>query len=78
MAFIFAGYSVAGYGWILLRGYDIPLRSWMSPLRPYTWPSGTPPTIPDTQLFPTSTAASTASSTSGGGSVNPGGTPTPV
>lgn len=73
MAMIFAGYSVAGYGWILLRGYDIPLRAWMSPLHPYTWPQGTPPPIPDTELFPGSTSTSTTSSGTGGGTPTPGG-----
>lgn len=67
MAFIFAGYSVGSYGWVLLRGYDIPLRAWFSPLHPYTWPSGTPPTIPDTQLFPGSSQASTTSTSGGSG-----------
>jgi len=49
---IFAGYSAGSYGWILLRGYDIPFRSWVSPLNPYKWPAGGPPMIPPTQILP--------------------------
>ncbi len=52
MAFIFAGYSVGGFGWVLIRGYNITFRSWMSPLNPYQWPAGGPGLIPDQQLFP--------------------------
>ncbi len=70
MAFVFAGYSVSSYGVILLKGWDIPFRSWMSPLNPWQWPAGgAVPLIPDTKLFPTS--ASTAAS-SGTSSTNPG------
>ena len=46
-------YGVGSYGWVLLRGWDIPARAWFSPLNPYQWPKGgTPPVIPDTAVFP--------------------------
>lgn len=45
-------YAVGGYGWCLMRGYDIPFRAWVSPLHPYQWPQGGPATIPDNKLFP--------------------------
>lgn len=47
-------YAVGSYGWVLLRGWDIPFRAWVSPLNPYQFPSGGPGPIPDTQLFPSS------------------------
>lgn len=50
----FAAYTLTSYGWILLKGWNIPFRAWVSPLNPYAWPkNGTePPTIPGSQLFP--------------------------
>jgi len=45
-------YSVSSWGYVLLRGWDIPFRRWVSPLNPYTWPAGGPPPIPDNQLLP--------------------------
>jgi hypothetical protein len=54
MAVVFAGYTVSSYGWVLLKGWNIPFRQWVSPLNPYTWPAGgaEPPPIPASQLFP--------------------------
>lgn len=49
---VFAGYTVASYGVVLLRDYDIPWRRWINPLDPWTWPEGKPPAIPATQIFP--------------------------
>jgi hypothetical protein len=76
MAVVFAGYTVGSYGWVLLKGWDIPFRSWISPLSTYTWPAGgaEPPPIPATQLFPSSAAASggTAADSTGTGSSQPG------
>ena len=46
------GYAVGSYGYVLVRGWDIPVRAWFSPLNPYQWPPGGPGTIPDSQLFP--------------------------
>ncbi len=74
MAFIFTGYSVSSYGVILLKGWDIPFRSWISPLNPWQWPAGgAVPLIPATRLFPTSTPSAAANV--GGGSA--GGIPSP-
>lgn len=50
-ALLYGGYIVASFGWIMLRGWDIPFRSWVSPLNPYQW-AGTPSPIPATQIFP--------------------------
>lgn len=60
MLFAFAAYTVGGYGYVLVRGYDIPFRSWVSPLNPYQWPPGGPSQIPDTQLWPSKASASSA------------------
>ena len=51
MAFLFAGYTVGGYGWVLLRGYNVPFTNWVSPLHPYTG-AFSPGTIPDTVVYP--------------------------
>ena len=56
---VFAAYTVGGWGYVLVRGWNIPLRAWVSPLHPYQWPAGrNPDQIPDTQIFPS--GASTA------------------
>lgn len=49
---VFAGYTVASYGIVLLRGYDIPLAQWVNPLDPWQWPSADIPTVPPGQVFP--------------------------
>jgi hypothetical protein len=53
---IFAGYAIASYGVVLLRGWDITFRSWVDPLHAYVWPSQIPH-IPATQVFATPVAA---------------------
>jgi hypothetical protein len=60
MVVTFGAYTVGSYGWVLLKGWDIPLRAWVSPLNPYQWPKdGTEPdTIPPAQLFPTGKGSS--------------------
>ena len=51
--FAFAGYTVISYGYVLIRGWNIPWKSWVNPLAPYQWPSsGTPKPVPSTQVFP--------------------------
>ena len=49
---IMAGYAIASYGVVLLRGYDIRWSSWINPLNPYVWPAGPVPNVPPTQVFP--------------------------
>ena len=79
MGIVFAGYSVGSYGWVLLQGWDIPLRSWVSPLHPFVWPSGDPPTTPPNKLFPSSKTAGTGTTAaSGSGSKAKGGAPKPA
>ena len=50
---MFAGYTVASYGYVLLRGWDIGWRDWVDPLHAYQWPAGgVPDTIPPGRVFP--------------------------
>lgn len=51
---VFAGYAIATYGIVLLRGYDITPRQWIDPLHPWTWPAkgADIPKVPATQLWP--------------------------
>ena len=70
---LFFGYTMASFGWILIRGYDIPFRAWISPLNPYSWQgfSGSVNLIPATQIFPTGTSGGGVEGTVPGG-LNPG------
>lgn len=53
MIVAFAGYAIASYGYVLIRGWDISWASWINPLSPYKWPaSGSPATVPASQVFP--------------------------
>ena len=69
MVVLFAGYTMGSYGWVLLKGWDIPFRQWVSPLHPYEWPPGgaDPPPIPPDRLFPSSKAGATGPSGGAGG-----------
>lgn len=51
---IFAGYTAASYGLILMKSWEIPFRAWVSPLHPYQWPAdgSPPPKMPAGQLLP--------------------------
>jgi hypothetical protein len=73
MVGLFAAYGMASYGWVLVKGYNIPFRSWWSPLNPYQWPpAGSPiPTVPQGFLMPTSAAPGATQAASGGGGQNP-------
>jgi hypothetical protein len=46
---IFGGYTIASYGWVLLRGWDITAKQWIDPLHPYQWDLKP---VPKGQLFP--------------------------
>ena len=38
MLTLWAGYALSSWGWILLKGWDICLKEWVSPINPYQWP----------------------------------------
>lgn len=64
---LFGGYAVGSYGYVLIKGYNITAREWFSPLNPYTWPaSGAIPTVPQGNIFPTSSASPASQAASGG------------
>lgn len=48
-----AAYGVGSWGWVLIKGYNIPFADWFNPVHPYQWPQGTPPMVPQGRLFPT-------------------------
>jgi len=69
-----AAYGLGSWGYILIRGWNIPFTAWFSPLNPYQFPPGGPVPIPDTQLFPggASAAAPAAEQQTPGTHVTPG------
>jgi hypothetical protein len=48
---LFAGYAVTSYGVVLLKGWNVPWRSWIDPLHPYRWPPAGPGQIKG-RVFP--------------------------
>lgn len=68
-----AGYAIGTYGYILVKGWDIPWSAWVTPVSPYTWPKppATPPLIPDGQLFPSAASAAQSGLVTKGPVVNP-------
>jgi hypothetical protein len=50
MLLAWAGYSVASWGYCLIRGYDVKFTDWINPAHPYQgWP---PPQAPADQIIP--------------------------
>ena len=58
MVVAWAGYGLASWGHVLLKDQDITLVEWMNPVHPFDWGNGQPGKIPDTQVNPSSKAAS--------------------
>jgi hypothetical protein len=61
MAVLWGGYALASWGYVLVKGWNIPLRAWVSPLHPYQWPGGgkDPEKIPQGKVWPTAAAGAT-------------------
>jgi hypothetical protein len=59
MLIVWGGYALGSWGWAMTKGYDITLRSWVSPLHPYQWPPGgvAPATIPANRVWPAAAPA---------------------
>lgn len=79
---VWAGYAVSSWGYVLVKGWDISLREWVSPLHPYRF-SGTPAKLPDTVILPgqssaTSGGAAEASGAAGGGAAGEAGLGSPA
>lgn len=54
IAVLFAGYAIASYGHVLLKGWDITFRQWIDPVHPWQWPAkgADIPKVPATQFLP--------------------------
>ena len=60
MLLVFTGYGVGSWGWLLVKGENITLREWFSPLHPYTGPLDGNGKVPQGSIFPTSKKGSGA------------------
>lgn len=67
---VWLGYGVYSWGWVLVKGYDIPAGQWFNVVHPYEWPpKGTdPPLIPAGSLLPPGTGATPGAAGQGGSS----------
>lgn len=52
MALVWAGYGVGTWGYVLVKGYNITLREWFSPLHPWQGPLSKAGMVPQGQIFP--------------------------
>ena len=57
----FAGYGISTWGYVLIKGYNISLRQWFSPLHPYTGALDAAGMVPQGQIFPGGKAAAASS-----------------
>jgi hypothetical protein len=48
----FVAYTIGTWGFILVKGYNITLRQWVTPLHPFTGPLASAGTVPQGNLFP--------------------------
>lgn len=48
----FLGYAVGSYGYVLVRGWDIPVKAWVDPVHPWQWPAGAIPAAAPVKVFP--------------------------
>lgn len=53
-------YGLTTWGYILVKGYNITLRQWFSPLHPYQGGLSAAGTVPKGSIFPTSGKGSQA------------------
>ena len=69
----FVGYGVSTWGYLLVRGENITLREWFSPLKPFTGALDSNGKVPQGSIFPTSGKGAKAQAGSGSGTppVNP-------
>lgn len=62
----FLGYGLSTWGYILVRGENITLREWFSPLHPFTGALDSNGKVPPGSIFPTSGKGGTAGGGTGG------------
>lgn len=60
------GYGVSTWGYILVRGYNITLREWFSPLHPFTGTLDSNGCVPQGSIFPRAGKGGPCSASSGG------------
>lgn len=65
MILAWAGYGLGSWGYILVKGYNITLREWFSPLHPYTGDLASAGTVPQGQIFPGAAGGGQGGGTSG-------------
>lgn len=52
---VYAGYGLASWGYLVIKGQNVPFGAWMRPGRGvWDWSAGAAPPIPDTQVWPSS------------------------
>jgi len=51
------GYTLGSWGYVLVKGYNITLREWVTPLHPWTGPLDKNGHVPSGSVFPTAKAA---------------------
>lgn len=73
MMLMFAGYGVGSWGYLLVRGDNITLREWFSPLTPFTGPLDANGKVPQGSLLPTGKKAAATT----GKAAGKGGKPAP-
>jgi hypothetical protein len=56
IALAFAAYTLITWGYVLVKGENITLREWVSPLHPFTGPLDGNGKVPAGSLFPTGKA----------------------
>jgi hypothetical protein len=64
-AVIWAGYGVASYGWVMLKGYNVPAAKWFTPVGTFQW-SSDPGFVPKGKVFPGQAPGSGSGNTTSG------------
>lgn len=68
MVLVWAGYGVGSWGWLLVKGENITLREWFSPLHPFTGPLDSNGKVPQGSIFPTGKKGGSANTPASGAS----------
>lgn len=76
---IWAGYGIGSYGWVMLKGYNIPASKWFTPVGTFQWSGSGPGFVPKGQVFPGQAPGSGSGNTAGGaGGAAPAPAPAPA
>jgi hypothetical protein len=63
----FAAYTVGTWGYVLVKGYNVTLREWVTPLHPFTGPLDSKGCVPKGKIFPVSGQGGPCASSNSGG-----------